>query len=45
LQELLKLADTERLLAMIERCMEADAQLDRYVQVSLVIEGLVDALA
>jgi DNA polymerase-3 subunit delta' len=44
-QELLKRADTERLLAMIERCMEADGQLDRYVQVSLVVEGLVDSLA
>jgi DNA polymerase-3 subunit delta' len=43
-RELLKRADTERLLAMIERCMESDAQLDRYVQVSLVIEGLLDAL-
>jgi DNA polymerase III subunit delta' len=45
IQDLLKRADTERLLAMIERCMEADAHLDRYVQVSLVIEGLLDALA
>jgi hypothetical protein len=44
-QELLKRADTERLLGMIERCMETDARLDRYVQVSLVIEGLLDALA
>jgi DNA polymerase-3 subunit delta' len=44
-QGLLKRADTERLLSMIERCMEADAQLDRYVQVSLVVEGLLDALA
>jgi DNA polymerase-3 subunit delta' len=44
-QELLKRADTERLLTMIERCMEADAHLDRYVQVSLVVEGLLDALS
>jgi DNA polymerase-3 subunit delta' len=44
-QGVLKRADTERLLALIARCMEADAHLDRYVQVSLVIEGLLDALA
>jgi DNA polymerase-3 subunit delta' len=44
-QGLLKRTETERLLAMIERCLEADAHLDRYVQVSLVIEGLLDALA
>jgi DNA polymerase-3 subunit delta' len=33
------------LLQRIERCLEADAQIDRRVQLVLVLEGLVDALA
>jgi DNA polymerase-3 subunit delta' len=33
----------ERLLELIDRCLEAEAQIRRYVQLSLVLEGLVDA--
>jgi DNA polymerase-3 subunit delta' len=31
------------LMALIDRCLEADEQLDRYIQISLVLEGLLDA--
>jgi DNA polymerase-3 subunit delta' len=34
----------ELLLQLIDRCLEADEQLGRYVQVVLVLEGLLDAL-
>jgi DNA polymerase-3 subunit delta' len=34
----------ETLLALIERCLEADEQIGRYVQLVLVLEGLLDAL-
>jgi DNA polymerase-3 subunit delta' len=34
----------ERLLAVIERCLDADKQIDRRVQLVLIIEGLLDAL-
>jgi hypothetical protein len=37
-------AGTETILARIERCMEAQAQLDRYIQLGLVVEGLIDSL-
>src|SRR5205807_1306517 len=36
--------DTQGLLEALERCLEADAQIDRYVSVGLVLEGLVDAI-
>ncbi len=36
---------TERLLQLIERCLEADHQIDRKVQLILVVEALTDALA
>ncbi len=35
---------TEGLLEAVERCLEADSQIDRYVQLSLILEALVDAL-
>jgi hypothetical protein len=30
-------------LELIDRCLEAEAQIRRYVQLPLVLEGLVDA--
>jgi DNA polymerase-3 subunit delta' len=44
LQSLANRTDPERLLAMLERCLEADTQVERYVQLVLVLEGLMDAL-
>jgi DNA polymerase-3 subunit delta' len=44
LERLAKRVDPERLLAMLERCLEADTQIERYVQLVLVLEGLMDAL-
>jgi DNA polymerase-3 subunit delta' len=35
----------DRLLAAIERCLEADLHVDRRVQLVLALEALVDALA
>ena len=35
----------EQLLGLIERCLEAGQQIDRYVQLVLVLEALTDALA
>jgi DNA polymerase-3 subunit delta' len=34
----------EQLLALIDRCLEADAQIDRRVQLVLILEALLDAL-
>lgn len=34
----------ERILALLERCLEADMQVERRVQLELALEGLVDAL-
>jgi hypothetical protein len=34
----------EGLLGLIDRCLEADEHLGRYIQVALVLEGLMDAL-
>src|SRR5262245_7021912 len=34
----------EQILHMLDRCLEAEVQLDRYVQITLVLEGLLDAL-
>jgi DNA polymerase-3 subunit delta' len=42
-----KLADVlgaDQLLELLNRCLEADTQIDRYVQLVLVIEALADAL-
>jgi DNA polymerase III subunit delta' len=36
--------DPDRLMLLIERCLEADEQVDRRVQIVLVIEALLDAL-
>src|SRR5262249_7080385 len=38
-------AEPEKLLNLIDRCLETEAQINRYVQVALVLEALVDALA
>jgi DNA polymerase-3 subunit delta' len=35
----------ERIGVMVERCLQAEIQLDRYVQLGLVLEGLMDSLA
>jgi DNA polymerase-3 subunit delta' len=37
--------DPDRLLAVLERCLEADAHIDRRVQLVLLLEGLLDSLA
>jgi DNA polymerase-3 subunit delta' len=44
LQELLPRTDPDRLLELLERCLEADLQIDRRVQIVLVLEALLDAL-
>jgi DNA polymerase III subunit delta' len=36
---------TERLLQLIDRCLDADHQIDRKVQLVLIVEALSDALA
>ena len=37
-------ASSTTILALIERCLQAELQLGRYIQVSLVLEGLMDSL-
>src|SRR5262249_39271079 len=44
LQALLPRTDPERLLELLERCLEAELQIDRRVQLVLVLEALLDAL-
>jgi DNA polymerase-3 subunit delta' len=44
LQTLNARVDADRLLEQVERCLEADAQIERYVPLPLVLEGLMDAL-
>jgi DNA polymerase-3 subunit delta' len=44
LQKLAKRVDPERLLQVLERCLEADVQTGRYIQLVLVLEALVDTL-
>jgi DNA polymerase-3 subunit delta' len=44
LSELAERLDPERLLEVLERCLEGDAQIDRRVQLVLVLEALLDAL-
>lgn len=44
LRKLAERVDPEKLLEILERCLEADAQTDRYIQLVLVLEGLMDAL-
>jgi DNA polymerase-3 subunit delta' len=36
--------DSDRVLTLLDRCLEAEFHLDRYVQLVLALEGLVDAL-
>jgi DNA polymerase III subunit delta' len=38
-------AGSEKILAMLDRCLETEGQLGRYVQLAVVLEGLLDALA
>jgi DNA polymerase-3 subunit delta' len=42
--ELARRVDPEGLLALLERCLEAGVQIDRRVQLVLILEALVDAL-
>src|SRR5262245_37663299 len=44
LQPLARRTQPDQILRVLERCLEAERHLDRYVQVGLVIEALVDAL-
>jgi DNA polymerase-3 subunit delta' len=44
LQELSSRADPDKLLDILERCLEGDGHIDRRVQLALALEGLVDAL-
>src|SRR5262245_30539385 len=45
LQDLARRTDVERLLELIERCLEADQQITWRVQLVLVLESLLDAMA
>jgi DNA polymerase-3 subunit delta' len=45
LEVLAKRAGTDLLLEALERCLEADEQIERRVQLVLVVEAMVDALA
>ncbi|HTU92274.1 MAG TPA: DNA polymerase III subunit delta' [Gemmataceae bacterium] len=44
LETLAQPARADRLLEALERCLEADRQIDRRVQLVLILEGLMDAL-
>jgi len=44
LHRMVKQADVDHLLAMIDRCLDADVQIDRNVQLVLVLEALLDSL-
>lgn len=44
LQKLAQRLDAERLVQVLERCLEADVQTGRYVQLVLVLEALLDTL-
>jgi DNA polymerase-3 subunit delta' len=44
LEALARRAGPDRLLEALERCLEADRQIDRRVQLVLILEGLMDAL-
>jgi DNA polymerase-3 subunit delta' len=44
LEALARRTRPEQLVALIDRCLEADAQIDRRVQLVLVLEALLDAL-
>jgi DNA polymerase-3 subunit delta' len=44
LQKMVKQSDADGLLTMIDRCLEADIQIDRNVQLVLILEALLDSL-
>jgi DNA polymerase-3 subunit delta' len=44
LEELVKRSDAEQLLGVLERCLETEVQIDRRVQLVLLVEALVDGL-
>jgi DNA polymerase-3 subunit delta' len=44
LSALAERAGPDKIEAMLERCLETETQLGRYVQISLVLEGLMDSL-
>ena len=44
LEALARRVGTDRLLEALERCLEADRQIDRRAQLVLILEGLMDAL-
>jgi DNA polymerase-3 subunit delta' len=44
LQELAERAGPERLMELLERCLQGDAHIDRRVQLVLIMESLLDAL-
>jgi DNA polymerase III subunit delta' len=44
-EQLASRANTEQILEMLDRCLESELQIERRVQLVLVIEALVDALA
>jgi DNA polymerase-3 subunit delta' len=44
LQGLTARLSPEQLVAVLERCLDADQQIDRYVQLVLIVEALMDAL-
>jgi DNA polymerase-3 subunit delta' len=44
LASLAQRAEPDKIQAMLERCLESEMHLGRYVQLSLVLEGLMDAL-
>jgi hypothetical protein len=44
LESLAQRAEPDKIQAMLERCLETEMHLGRYVQLSLVLEGLMDAL-
>lgn len=44
LEALAARAEPDKWLAVVERCLEAEVQLDRYIPVGLVLVGLMDAL-
>jgi DNA polymerase-3 subunit delta' len=44
IQSLARRAQPDQILRLLERCLETETHLDRYVQVGLVLEALLDAL-
>jgi DNA polymerase-3 subunit delta' len=44
LKSFVQRVDADQIMLMLERCLEAEMHLDRYVQVVLLLEGLLDSL-